>query len=166
MSLLSPVVFLWWKKNLQKAIHTHSKYIRTVSSNRLLSTLLIQFWTKQDVHSQCLNVSATPIMAMGCQQCLPLTPCWSVLEFWKIKLEKSSSMNWISSLQKSISKLIFEGYTGSKNPVCRTGFFQIDFTVIKYRSTSLSVGQHSPLVEQGVSVVQLKGKHCQKNPLL
>ena len=26
------------------------------------------------------------------------TPCWSVLDFWKIKLEKSSSMNWIFSL--------------------------------------------------------------------
>ena len=45
------------------------------------------------------------------------SPCWSVLEFWKIKLEKSSSTNWIFSLQKSISKLIFAGYTGSKNPV-------------------------------------------------
>jgi hypothetical protein len=26
-------------------------------------------------------------------------------------------MNWIFSLQKSILKLIFAGYTGSKNPV-------------------------------------------------
>ena len=25
-------------------------------------------------------------------------PCWSVLDFWKINLEKSSSMNWIFSL--------------------------------------------------------------------
>ena len=24
-----------------------------------------------------------------------LTPCWSVLDFWKINLEKSSSTNWI-----------------------------------------------------------------------
>jgi hypothetical protein len=32
-------------------------------------------------------------------------------------MEKSSSMKWISSLQKSILKLIFAGYTGSKNPV-------------------------------------------------
>ena len=39
------------------------------------------------------------------------TPCWSVLEFWKIKLEKSSSTNWIFSLQKTIWKLIFPGYT-------------------------------------------------------
>ena len=46
-----------------------------------------------------------------------LFPCWSVLDFWKFKLEKSSLTNWIFSLQKSISKLIFSGYTGSKNPV-------------------------------------------------
>ena len=46
-----------------------------------------------------------------------LTPYWSVLDFWKIKLEKSSSTDCLFSLQKSISKLIFAGYTGSKNPV-------------------------------------------------
>ena len=39
------------------------------------------------------------------------------LNFEKIKLEKSSLTNWILSMQKSISKLIFAGYTGSKNPV-------------------------------------------------
>ena len=27
-----------------------------------------------------------------------LTPCWAVLDFWKINLEKSSSTNWIFSL--------------------------------------------------------------------
>ena len=37
-----------------------------------------------------------------------MTPCWSVLEFCKIRLEKSSSKNWIFSLQKSILKLIFK----------------------------------------------------------
>ena len=36
-----------------------------------------------------------------------LSPCWSVLDFWKKKLCKSSSTNWIFSLQKLISKLIF-----------------------------------------------------------
>ena len=44
-----------------------------------------------------------------------LTPCWSVIDFWKNKFEKSSSTNWIFNLQKSILKLIFVGYTGSKN---------------------------------------------------
>ena len=70
------------------------------------------------------------------------TPCWSVLDFWKIKLKKSSLTNWIFSLQKSISKLLFAGYTGSNNPVrnrlkiqfVELGFFQIDFSEIKYRS--------------------------------
>ena len=45
----------------------------------------------------------------------------------------------LCSLQKSILKLIFAGYTGSekqvRNSVCRTWFFQIDFSEIKYRST-------------------------------
>ena len=41
----------------------------------------------------------------------------SVLDLKKIKFENSSSMNWIFNMQKSISKLIVEGYAGSKNPV-------------------------------------------------
>ena len=43
-----------------------------------------------------------------------ITPYPFVLDFWKIKFEKSSSMNWIFNVQKSIPKLIFAGYTGSK----------------------------------------------------
>ena len=39
----------------------------------------------------------------------------------------------LCSLQKSISKLIFAGYTGSKNPVRRTWFFQLNFSKIKCR---------------------------------
>ena len=46
----------------------------------------------------------------------------SVLDFWKIKIEKLSSTNWI-----------FASYTGIKNPVRRTWFFQHDFSKIKYR---------------------------------
>ena len=37
------------------------------------------------------------------------SPCWSVLDFWKFKLEKSSSTNWIFNQQKSNLKLIFAG---------------------------------------------------------
>ena len=43
-----------------------------------------------------------------------LSPCWSVLEFWKIKLGNSSLKNWIFSLQKSVSKLIFVAYKAVK----------------------------------------------------
>ena len=52
------------------------------------------------------------------------------------KSEKSSSTNWIFNLQKSISKLIFAGYTGSKNPVrnrLKIQFVELDFSKIKYR---------------------------------
>ena len=53
-----------------------------------------------------------------CNNCaLMLHPCWPVLKFSKIKLEKSISMNWLFSLQRLFSKLIFAGYTGSKNQV-------------------------------------------------
>jgi hypothetical protein len=36
---------------------------------------------------------------------------------------------------KSNLKLIYAGYTGSKNPVYRTWFFQLDLKKIKCRST-------------------------------
>jgi hypothetical protein len=78
-----------------------------------------------------------------------LTPCWSVCtwilknQVAKIKLQKSSSTNWIFTLKKSISKWIFAGYTGSKNQVwnrLKIQFVKLDFsklilTEIKYRST-------------------------------
>ena len=41
-------------------------------------------------------------------------PFSSVIVFLRIKYEKSNLNNWILNLQKSISKLIFAGYTGSK----------------------------------------------------
>ena len=58
------------------------------------------------------------------------TPYPSVLYFWKITFEKSSSMNWIFNLKKWISKLIFAGYTGSKNLVwkwLKIEFVKLDF---------------------------------------
>ena len=68
-----------------------------------------------------------------------LTPCWSVLEFWKIKLEKSSSPNWIFSLQKTISKLIFAGYTVCKFSVwnrLKIQFVELDFSNLIFQKSS------------------------------
>ena len=68
-----------------------------------------------------------------------LSPCWSVLKFWKINLEKSSSTNWNFSLQKSISKLIFAGYTGSKNQVqnrLKIHFIELDFSKLICQKSS------------------------------
>ena len=71
-----------------------------------------------------------------------LSPCWSALEFRKIKLEKSSSTNRIFSLQKSISKLIFAGYTGSKNQVRNRLKIQfVDFDFYKLISQKSSTDQ-------------------------
>ena len=49
-------------------------------------------------------------------------------------------MNWIFSLQKSISKLIFAGYTGSKNPVrnrLKIQFVQLDFSKLIFHSVQV-----------------------------
>ena len=54
-------------------------------------------------------------------------------------------MNWIFSLQKSISKLIVGGYTGNKNPVrnrLKIQFIEPDF--------SKSIFQNSTTDQQGV----------------
>ena len=48
-------------------------------------------------------------------------------------------MNWIFSLQKSISKLIYAGYTGSKNPVrnrLKIQFVEHDFSNLIFQKSS------------------------------
>ena len=70
---------------------------------------------------------------------IQVAPCWSVPEFWKIKVENSSSTNWIFSLQKSISNVIFAGYTGSKNPVLKRlkiQFIELDFSKLIFQKSS------------------------------
>jgi hypothetical protein len=67
------------------------------------------------------------------------SPYPSVLDFWKIKFEVSSSTNWIFNLQKLISKLIFAGYTGSKNPVgdkLKIQFVKLDFSKLIFQKPS------------------------------
>ena len=57
----------------------------------------------------------------------------SVLDFWKIKFEKSSSTNWIFG---SISKLI---PAGSKNPVwnrLKIQFVKLDFSNLIFQKSS------------------------------
>jgi hypothetical protein len=54
-------------------------------------------------------------------------------------LEKLSSTNWIFSLQKSILKLIFAGYTGSKNQVRnrqKIQFVELDFSKLIFQKSS------------------------------
>ena len=62
--------------------------------------------------------------------------------------EKSSSTNWFFKLQKSILKLIFAVYTGSKNPVrnrLKIQFVKLDF--------SNSIFQKLSTDQQGVSLL-------------
>ena len=47
--------------------------------------------------------------------------------------------NWIFNLQKSISELIFAGYTGSKNPVRnrqKIQFVELDFSNLIFQKSS------------------------------
>ena len=71
-----------------------------------------------------------------------LSPFWSVLDFWKVKLGKSSSTNWIFSLQKSISKLILVSYTGPVRNRLKIQFVELDFSklIIQKSSTYRSTG--------------------------
>jgi hypothetical protein len=66
-------------------------------------------------------------------------------------LENSSSSNWIFSLQKSISKLIFPGYTGSKNPVrnrLKIKFVELDFSKLIFQKSSTDQqGEFLPLFD-------------------
>ena len=82
-----------------------------------------------------------------------------MLDFWKIKLWKSSLTNWIFSLQKFISKFIFAGYRDRKNPVWnrfKIRFIKPDFSEINYRSTGglggiqVAHGLHELKTHQGV----------------
>ena len=53
--------------------------------------------------------------------------------------DKSSSTNWIFSLQKSILNLIFAGYPGSKTPVwniLKIQFVELDFSKLIFQKSS------------------------------
>ena len=66
--------------------------------------------------------------------------------FLKIKFEKSSSRNWISNLQKLVSKLIFAGYAGIKNLVWN----RLKIQFVKLHFSNL-IFQNSSTDQQGVS---------------
>ena len=65
-------------------------------------------------------------------------------QVWEIKFEKSSSTNWIFNLQKSISKLIFAGYTGSKNSVwnrLKIQFIELDFSNLVFQKYKVQINR-------------------------
>ena len=61
-----------------------------------------------------------------------INPNPSVLDFWKIKFEKSCFTNWIFNLQKSIFKLIFLGYTDA----VKIQFVELDFSNLIFQKPS------------------------------
>ena len=73
------------------------------------------------------------------------------LDFSNLICQNSSSTNWISSLHKSISKLIFAGYTGSKNQVwnrLKIQFVELNFPKLIFQKSSTD--------QQGVRFCLLK----------
>jgi hypothetical protein len=69
--------------------------------------------------SHAKKIKLNPKNFLAAVSCFSSTTCWKPVDTlsFEIKFEISSSPNWIFNLQTSISKLIFAGYTGSKNPV-------------------------------------------------
>ena len=64
------------------------------------------------------------------------TPYPSVLDFWKIMLEKLSLTNWIFSLFRNgflLQNQFWNWFLKVKNQVPQTRFFKLDFSNIKYR---------------------------------
>ena len=60
-------------------------------------------------------------------------------------------MSWILNLQKSISKLIFAGYKGSKNPVrnrLKIQFVELDFSKMIFRN-QVQIKKFSALMRSG-----------------
>ena len=103
---------------------------------RTMADLLIQKKRQWALHVYSIANFVTE--SFKCLQWLQMTSVHlldiSVLEFWKIKLENLSSMNWIFSLQKSISKNI-----GSKNSVrnrLKIHFVEMDFSKMIFQKSS------------------------------
>ena len=95
-----------------KCLHSLHYYPWRISKTKIRSCLN-NFWTS---YFTCILGTVCLPDWKNAQCKLSLTPCWSVLDFWKINLEKSGSTNWIFSL-----------FLQAKNSVCRTWFLQLDF---------------------------------------
>ena len=64
------------------------------------------------------------------------TPCWSVLDFWKFKLKKSSSTNWIFSLFRT--GFLLSTKTNLEIDFCRLKmqFVELDFSNLIFQKSS------------------------------
>ena len=136
-----------------------SKMFRAIIKNEFIKTFVFRVWAtswqKNTIYifrNKGVRLLSTYIRILihlkefDCQ--IILQACWSVLEFWKIKLEKSSSTNRIFSMQKSISKL---KYTGSRNQVrnrLNIQFVELDFSKLIFQKSSTD--------QQGARLLYLK----------
>ena len=88
------------KENQLKQLQSRSEFLKNSGTYRLLNSDQ-KIW---------ISINWNEVKGTGNTN----MPFSSVIVFLRIKYEKSNLNNWILNLQKSISKLIFAGYTGSK----------------------------------------------------
>ena len=71
-----------------------------------------------------------------------LTPCWSVLEFWKIKLENSSLTNWILACKNQ-----FRNWFWQATQAVKIQCVELDFSKLIFQKSSMyrSTGSKSHL---------------------
>ena len=102
----------------------------------VLSLKTVSNWVLDKVIRNILQFIKYPVLLKWQSKAFPLLIC-----FWifKNQVRKSSSTKWIFSLQKSISKLIFASYTGSKNPVrnrIKIQYVKFDFSKLIFQKSS------------------------------
>ena len=67
-------------------------------------------------------------------------------------------MNWIFSLQKTILKLIFVGYKGSKNPVrnrLKIQFVKLDFSNLIFQKSSADQQEERAMLEEVLKIMNV-----------
>ena len=73
----------------------------------------------------------------------------------KTSLKNQVQLNWIFNLKKTFSKLIFAGYTGSKNPVqnrLKIQFVELDLSELIFQKSSTD--------QQGDSISTFQSDIC------
>ena len=136
---------LFFKKLLTSSGKDKSTMAPGCITAPLTSWAKVWSFSKSEFRRPNLNVSPSETTLM---EALPLAEnnlgqreCYVVhcpIHLYLI-FEKSSLMNWIFNLQKSISKLIFAGYTGCKNPVwnrLKIQFVELDFSNLIFQKSS------------------------------
>ena len=79
---------------------THTQHLNLLKKYYVHTSIFT--WDFQKLHilwkRSTFSIFCHVTILLGMNRYRRQTPCWSVLDFWKINLEKSSLVNWIFSL--------------------------------------------------------------------